>query len=257
MACVSPPMGEKIAPRDEGRLDSVELERLGETAEARQISDDPLAFLLRLCEIYGLDFAVYATILSDGRVVGYTNYPEEWVEIYTRESLHEIDPVIRAAASSIVPVDWRTLGGDYAESEVFRRAREYGISPCGLSVPVRGPYGDFAVFSVTKDCGTPEWKALCKAIIRDMQFVAFYFHDAIMRQHGMSKLLSKKTLSRREREVLQWYAHGKTQSDIAVLTGLSVSTVSAYLLSSRTKLNALTTAHAAARAIRLGEIHSD
>lgn len=250
-------MGAAIGSGRDVPLDTVELDKLGSTSEARLISRDPLAFLNRLCEVYDLDHAVYATILSDGRIVGYTNYPEEWVQLYTKNRFHEIDPVIRAAAASIVPVDWREIGDDYADSEVFRMAREFGISPLGLSIPVRGPYGDFAVFSVTKNCPAREWSLLCKHIIKDMQFVAFYFHDAIMRQQGMFKLLSKKTLSKREREVLQWYARGKTQSDIAVLTGLSVSTVTAYLLSARTKLNALTTAHAAARALRLGEIIPD
>ena len=248
-------MGESLKPGGDGV--DLALDRLSGTDEVDLITRDPVAFLNRLCEIYGLDHAVYATVLTDNRIVGYTNYPEEWVSYYTQNNLHQIDPVIQAAAASILPVNWRDIGDDYADNEVFRMARKHGIGHLGLSVPVRGPYGDFAVFSVTKDCAASEWTNLCKLIIKDMQVIAFFFHDAIMRQQGMFKLLSKKTLSRREREVLQWYARGKTQSDIAVLTGLSVFTVSAYLQSSRTKLNALTTAHAAARAMRLGEIQPD
>lgn len=238
-------------------VDTFELAELGGCAEAEAIAENPLAFLNRLCQVYRLDHAVYATVLTDGRIVGYTNYPEAWVEYYTEHRLHEIDPVIQAAARSIVPVNWREIDGAGPDNEVFRLARAHGISPLGLSIPVRGPYGDFAVFSVTKDCSAQEWSQLCKLIVRDLQSIAFFFHDAIMRQQGMFKLLSKKQLSRREREMLQWYARGKTQSDIATLTGVSHSTVSAYLQSARTKLNALSTAHAAARAISLGAILSD
>lgn len=235
--------------------DTFALDRLG--PEADLIERDPLSFLNGLCRIYGLDHAVYATVLADGKVVGYTNYPEEWVRYYTEHELHRIDPVIQAASRSIVPVDWRQMGEGYENSRVFRLAREHGIGPLGLSIPVRGPYGDFAVFSVTKECSAKEWRNLCRLIVKDMQSIAFFFHDAVMRQHGMFKLLGKKKLSRREREVLQWYARGKTQADIGVLTGLSTSTVTAYLQSARTKLNALSTAHAAARAQRLGEILTD
>lgn len=249
-------MGESLESMHDG-AEPLMLDSLGASAEADHLGRNPLGFLNRLCEIYELDHAVYATILADDRIIGYTNYPEEWVDYYTQNDLMKIDPVIQAASRSILPVDWREIGGDYEKSEVFRRAKEFGIGPLGLSVPVRGPYGDFAVFTVTKNCGEAEWKQHCKLIIQDIQSVAFFFHDAIMRQHGMFKLLSKKTLSRREREVLQWYARGKTQADIAVLTGLKVTTVTAYLQSSRTKLSALTTAHAAARAIRLGEILAD
>ena len=237
------------------RPESLNIERLATAADG--ISQDPLSFIGRVCAVYGLDYAVYATILSNGTIVGYTNYPEDWVRYYTENRLHEIDPVIRAASRSIIPVDWREMEPNYQDSRVFRLARQHGIGALGLSVPVRGPYGDFAVFSVTKDCSAAEWRKLRRSIMRDLQSIAFFFHDAIMRQHGMFKLLNKKALSPREREVLQWYSRGKTQSDIGVLTGLSTSTVTAYLQSARTKLNALTTAHAAARAQRMGEIQTD
>ena len=252
-------MADWIESADGGphRQESGYLELLGSSSEASLIERDPLGFLNRLCEIYDLDHAVYATVLADDRVIGYTNYPEEWVRYYTENKLHHIDPVISAASSSIIPVNWRKIGCDYSKNEVFRLAREFGIGNLGLSVPVRGPYGDFAVFSVTKNCSEAEWALRCKLIMKDMQSIAFFYHDAIMRQSGMFKLLNKKTLSRREREVLQWYARGKTQDDIATLTGLKSSTVSAYLQSARTKLNALTSAHAAARAIRFGEIIPD
>lgn len=238
-------------------MDTQELNLLSKSSEAERIAADPIAFLNRLCEVYDLDHAVYATVLHDGRLIGHTNYPEEWVKIYLENEFHKIDPVLIAASKSIVPVDWRDIGQDYKHNRVFQLARTFGISDFGLSVPIRGPYGDFAVFSVTKSCDDAEWNALCKAIISEMHSIAFFFHDAIMRQHGMSKLLSKKKLSPREQEVLQWYARGKTQSDIAVLSGLSVSTVTAYLQSARTKMDALSTAHAATRAMRMGQIQPD
>ncbi len=77
------------------------LDLLGNSSEVNLIERDPLAFLNRLCEIYDLDHAVYATVLADDRVIGYTNYPEEWVRYYTENKLHHVDPVISAASSSI------------------------------------------------------------------------------------------------------------------------------------------------------------
>jgi len=238
-------------------VDSSALDVLAFSQEAGAVAGDPVAFLDRICAVYGLDFATYASMLPDGRIIGYTNYPEAWVKYYVEHEFQNIDPVIQTAAKSIVPVNWRTIGDNYRDSVVFQKAREYGIGSAGLSIPVRGPYGEFAVFSVTKDCSDEQWATLTTASIRDFQSIAVYMHDSVMRGHGLFKLLNKKPLSKREAEVLQWYARGKTQDDIAVLTGLRPSTVTAYLQSARTKLNALSTAHAAARAVSLGAILPD
>jgi len=237
--------------------DSNAIDVLAFSQEAGAVAADPTAFLNRICDVYGLDFATYASIMPDGQIIGYTNYPEQWVKYYVENSFHTIDPVIQTAARSIVPVNWRAIGGDYADSLVFQKAREHGIGSAGLSIPVRGPYGEFAVFTVTRDCADEEWSELIARFIRDFQSIAVYLHDSVLRGHGLFKLLNKKPLSNREAEVLQWYARGKTQNDIAVLTGLRPSTVTAYLQSARTKLNALSTAHAAARAISMGAILPD
>lgn len=240
-----------------GSTESNAIDVLAFSQEAGAVAADPVSFLNRICKVYGLDYAVYASIMPDGQIIGYTNYPEEWVKYYIEHEFHTIDPVIQTAAKSIVPVNWRAIGQDYKDSVVFRKAREYGIGSAGFSIPVRGPYGEFAVFSVTKDCSDEEWAELTTNSVRDFQSIAVYMHDSVLRGHGLFKLLNRKPLSKREAEVLQWYARGKTQNDIAVLTGLRPSTVTAYLQSARTKLNALSTAHAAARAISMGAILPD
>jgi len=237
--------------------DSNAIDVLAFSQEAGAVAADPVAFLNRICHVYGLDYATYASIMPDGQIIGYTNYPEAWVKYYIDHEFHTIDPVIQTAAKSIVPVNWRAIGDNYSDSLVFQKAREYGIGSAGLSIPVRGPYGEFAVFSVTKDCSDDKWGELTTRLMRDFQSIAVYMHDSVLRGHGLFKLLNKKPLSKRETEVLQWYARGKTQNDIAVLTGLRPSTVTAYLQSARTKLNALSTAHAAARAISMGAILPD
>ncbi len=239
------------------KSDKTAIDVLAFSQEAGAVSADPVAFLDRVCELYGLDYAVYASIMPDGQIIGYTNYPEEWVNYYVENEFHNIDPVILTASQSIVPVNWRAIADDYEDSIVFQKAREFGIGSAGFSIPVRGPYGEFAVFSVTKDCSDEEWAEFTTSSIHDFQSIAVYMHDSVLRGHGLFKLLNKKPLSKREAEALQWYARGKTSNDIAVLTGLKPSTVTAYLQSARAKLNALSTAHAAARAISMGAILPD
>ena len=61
-------------------------------------------------------------------------------------------------------------------------------------------------------------------------------------------------MTEREREVLQWVALGKQQSEVAAILMISERTVENHLRSARKRLGAASTAHAVARAMRLGDI---
>jgi len=63
-----------------------------------------------------------------------------------------------------------------------------------------------------------------------------------------------RSLSPREREVLEWTAAGRRQADIAATLGLSERTVENHLRSARRRLGVTTTAQAIRMAIRNGEI---
>lgn len=61
-------------------------------------------------------------------------------------------------------------------------------------------------------------------------------------------------LSRRQRELLDWVADGKTMQDIQVLTGLSLSAVEKHLRKARDTLRVETTAQAVAKAALLNQM---
>jgi LuxR family transcriptional regulator, quorum-sensing system regulator BjaR1 len=62
------------------------------------------------------------------------------------------------------------------------------------------------------------------------------------------------TLSKREQEVLQWAAEGKSEWEIGLILGLSEHTAEKFIRSARIKLQAGNRTHAVALAIRLGLI---
>ena len=67
-------------------------------------------------------------------------------------------------------------------------------------------------------------------------------------------VVAEITLSKREQEVLQWAAEGKTEWEIGTILGLSEHTVEKFIRSARGKLHAGNRTHAVAQAIRLGLI---
>jgi len=64
-------------------------------------------------------------------------------------------------------------------------------------------------------------------------------------------LTAVTVLSKREREVLQWAAEGKTEWEIGVILGLSEHTADKFIRSARAKLGATNRTHAVAQAIRM------
>lgn len=215
-------------------------------------------FLLQLCNELELDHASYAALSPvSGTVQGYATYPSSWKEHYMRSSFHLIDPTLSTSARSIAPVDWQRFDRDERFNKVFLPARDFGLFSQGLTVPVRGPYGDCGLLSVTRECSVEEWGSLKRKIMGNLQVAAVHFHDAVMQGDTLARILRGPALSTREQEILQWVAAGKSQQDIGDILGISHRTVEVHLRSAREKLGALTTPQAVGRAIRLGIITPD
>lgn len=212
-------------------------------------------YLEQLCQELDLDDASYATTnLLTGDVNGYATYRMDWRQHYGELGLHRIDPTLYQSARSVAPVDWSRFRRDDSFSKVFENAHDFGITDRGLTVPVRGPYGDCGLLSVTRDCGDDEWAKLKAKIMGNLQMAAVHIHDAVASTGLLFSTLGQIPLSGREAEILQWIAMGKTQSEIGNLLAISTRTVEVHLRSTRTKLSALTTPQAVGRGILYGII---
>lgn len=213
-------------------------------------------FLDDLCDTLEFDFASYATMNPvNGDVQGFANYPAAWVEYYHSKGLHRLDPTLHTARRSIAPVDWSAFERDKRFHAVFDAAPSFGVAERGITVPVRGPFGDFGLLSVTRRCGDGEWGSLKRKVIGDLQIAAVHMHDNVMQSDLLLSALRRPNLSKREIEILQWTAEGKSQQDIGDILTISHRTVEVHLRSGREKLGALTTSQAIGRAIGLGLVH--
>lgn len=218
--------------------------------------DNFMSFLDTLCESLEFEYASYATTHPiTGDVQGYANYPDRWKLHYAKRGMHRVDPTLYQSARSIAPVDWGRFTEHPHFKSVFNDARDFGITNCGLTVPIRGPYGECGLLSVTRNCDAHEWNLLKKKVVGDLQFAAVHMHDNVMRSGVLHKALQRPALSARELQILQWVAAGKSQQDIGDILSISHRTVEVHLRSGRQKLCALTTAQAVGRAIGLGLIH--
>ena len=212
-------------------------------------------FLRQVCDRFEMDHAAYAGLNPwEGTIHGHVTYKDDWKDHYTQQGFHMIDPTLHMTQRSIAPVDWVRLERSEDFKRVFRDADDFGLCDQGLTIPVRGPYGDVGLLSVTRDCSTREWGKLVPNVISDLQSMAVHIHDSVMGSEALSGILYHPSLSSREAEILQWIAAGKSQQDVGDILSISHRTVEVHLRSSREKLCALTTAQAVGRAIGIGLI---
>ncbi len=212
-------------------------------------------FLKQVCEKHDMDHAAYAGMNpASGTVAGFVTYDDAWNEHYQNQGLIMIDPTIHMARRSIAPVDWSRLERGPEFQRMFNDASEFGISNQGVTIPVRGPFGDIGLLSASRDCSKEEWRKLYTHVIGDLQSMAVHIHDHVVSSDEVTSALYHPNLSTREVEILQWVAAGKSQQDIGDILSISHRTVEVHLRSSREKLSALTTPQAVGRAIAIGLI---
>jgi LuxR family transcriptional regulator, quorum-sensing system regulator RaiR len=223
--------------------------------EAVHSMDELRLFISRLLERYGLRHAVYLAVTLPNHIepnpVLVSTYPEQWAQRYVEQDYLAIDPVVGAAATSLLPFDWSELSHrGIRVKQMFNESQEFGIGQHGLGFPVRGPLGDHALFTVTSNATASEWHKLRSSYMRDLQLIAHFVHGKVL-EFERGESFPIKPLSAREREVLGWAARGLNNDQIAFKLNISERVVRAYFESARHKLNCLNRSHVLARAVGL------
>lgn len=180
-------------------------------------------------------------------------YPGEWVARYREADYGRIDPVHESANRSFMPVDWHQIAWDTPKKRAFlREAVECGIGNQGYTIPIRGPDGQFAAFTLNKSCSDEEWQRLITESARDFMLIANFFHQKVLEIEKIFGAAPTPMLSGRERDVLSMIAQGKSRGQVADSLKISENTLRVYLDSARHKLAALNIPHAVAIATTRG-----
>ncbi|MEM0976026.1 MAG: autoinducer binding domain-containing protein [Pseudomonadota bacterium] len=225
-----------------------------ETNQALKVAN----FLDQIKSVCEMDHAAYCGMdPTRNSAFGAVTYSQDWKQFYSENNLIAQDATLHMAMRSIAPVDWKALDRFSGHRDVMNAATEFGIHGQGVTIPIRGPFGEIGLLSVNRDCSRDEWEKLLSHVLGNLHRFAVNLHDHIMSESTAIPKLREPLLSKREIEVLQWVACGKNQQDIGVILGISPRTVELHLRSCREKLNALTTTQAVARGITKSLIYPD
>jgi LuxR family transcriptional regulator/LuxR family quorum-sensing system transcriptional regulator CciR len=166
---------------------------------------------------------------QDGLTLRADGYPEDWVCRYLDAHLYRIDPIPALALSQGTPFLW-SQAADPATPDpdaarylaILARARLGD----GLAMPVYGPGGRNGYVGMGFGGPAPD---LSPGRLTELQAAAQIAHLSYCARVSAAAFTASRSLSPREREVLDWIARGKSNAAIAVIMGLSRHTVGTHV----------------------------
>lgn len=203
---------------------------------------------------YRIAHIVYHWVNSAGERFGAGTYSQAWVDRYVERDYLRMDPVILGCFQRFDPVDWKQLDWTGRAARAFlQEAIEYGVGNQGFTVPIRGPSGQFALFTASDHCDDAAWAGFIEANRRDLLLLAHEFNRrALVFEQGEG--VANPPLSPRELAAMTYLAKGMNRAQAAAEMDISEHTLRVYIEAARHKLGALNTTHAVARALSRGLI---
>lgn len=215
--------------------------------------DDLETIVHNLREAFEVEHVVYHSVNSTGQQYGILTYSADWVRRYIEQDYVRIDPVVQGCYRRFHPVDWKRLDwSGRVQREFLGEALDAGVGRQGFSVPIRGPNGQFALFTVSDRRSDREWAGYTEEHVRDLILIAHFLNQKALEIERGDDEAPACTLSPREVDALTLLAMGYSRAQAAESLSISEHTLRVYIESARLKLGALNTTHAVARALTLG-----
>jgi DNA-binding CsgD family transcriptional regulator len=207
-----------------------------------------------LRDALGIAHVVYHWVNSKGERFGAGTYSQAWVDRYLERDYLRMDPVIIGCFQRFDPVDWKEIDWSSRAARAFiREAVAYGVGNQGYSIPLRGPVGQFALFTTSDCCDDATWAAFIAENQRDLILTAHEFHRRALAFEAEQEV-AHPALSPRELAAMTYIAKGLNRAQAAAEMDISEHTLRVYIEAARHKLGALNTTHAVARALSRGLI---
>lgn len=229
------------------------LETFLEHIENAQTLDGLQSVILSLRDLYQVEHLVYHSVNSVGQQYAVLTYSDDWVERYLDQDYARVDPVVQGCYSRFHPVDWKLLNwSGKPQRQFLSEALDAGVGNQGFSVPIRGPSGQFALFTVSHGCSDDEWAKYTEEHRRDLILVAHFLNQKALELEKGTDHMPAPALSPRETDALTMLAMGFSRAQAADSLSISEHTLRVYIESARHKLGASNTTHAVARAMTRG-----
>jgi LuxR family quorum sensing-dependent transcriptional regulator len=174
---------------------------------------------------------------------------EQWLTEYHGEKLVDDCAFSKRTQRGLMPFTWDegTAADPEGTRDVVLAAESFGLQH-GLHVPVALRDGFHGAVFIQLD--RAELDEDERSILT---FYALAAHNQLQALHSES-VLADTQLSEREREVLRWFAEGKSCEDVASIVGISPATVMFHYRNVAQRFGTLNRTHTVVEAINRGAI---
>ena len=208
-----------------------------------------------LAGLFQIEHFVYHSVNSAGEPYAALTYKPDWVYHYLERDFGRIDPVVLGCYQRFHPVDWKRLDWSGKAARAFMlEAHDAGVGNQGFSIPIRGPNGQFALFTANHRCSDEVWQKFADRYVQDLILIAHYLNQKALEIERGTDKLDLKNLSPRELDALTLIGSGQNRAHAAEKLAISEHTLRVYLESARYKMGAANTTHAVALAMSHGKI---
>lgn len=188
--------------------------------------------------------------------LGRTHYNTQFLEAYERGRFTAIDPVYQLFSHTHQPFTWkkvRSLPLSKKQMDVMDLRTSTG-SASGISMPIHSADINIVGMSLSSEHTDARHD---RNAVSELYAIANHFHlcRAALSLNNELALPNVK-LSPREAEMLMWCSHGKSNSVIAIILGVSEKTVEFHLRSAFKKLSVSNRTAAVLKATKLRLIAS-
>lgn len=180
----------------------------------------------------------------------FDSYPAGWMAHYRASGYLDVDPVVQAGLHSDDLVAWpRTMRGQ--ARQLWADANDHGIR-AGVACSSWGRQGVFGLLSLARGDA-----ALTATEVRHLSLPVHWLGNLTHMLMGPflgpgQATTCEVVLTRREREVLNWTAEGKTAYEIGRILGISERTVNFHVNNLMAKLDVVNKLQAVVKAIMIG-----
>lgn len=229
------------------------LQDLNTLLEGATSRDDLDGTIAAVRDLLGVDHVIYHSVSGTGEQYAALTYPKSWVEEYVAREMARIDPVIRGALGRFRPVVWKDLDwSSKVARNLFAEARTAGVAKQGMTMPIRGPSGQTALFTINAEAEDSSWARFCNNAETELILLSHMFNNAALQIDREKMDAPRQNLSPREIDALTSLALGMNRAQAADALSISEHTLRVYIEGARFKLGAANTTHAVARALSMG-----
>ena len=191
---------------------------------------------------------------GDTRYIEHTesNHNPCWREKYHRQRYDQIDPTVSHALNSLCPLVWNDeMYKTEAQRNFKEEARMYGLAE-GITIPIHSRNGDVALLSLAVATSDEEARRYVIAMLIWGSLLATSTHETMRRIVKDQRMAPPPNLTKRETEVLQWVAGGKSTWEISRLLSISEHGVVHHVRNVLSKFDVASRHQAVARAVAFG-----